>query len=244
MRNKIKQYEILIKDPFVAGHLPETYWFHNKSLLNMLNKHQVIYLKPNDNTGGNGVIRVRSMSNGLYSISFDKTTKQVNVSNISATLRQIMIWPQKYIIQQGIDLATYKGKPFDMRIVLQKVLKTWRVTLTSAKVANAQDAVVTNVAKGAEDFPLHKILQEYDQKQEPIVAFREIIDLSHQIASILGTQQPIGIAGLDIALDKRGKVWFIESNERPECSRCKLVNDPISVKKYEDARNILKLSKR
>ncbi len=243
MRNKIKQYEILIKDPFVARHLPETYWFHNKSLLNMLNKHQVIYLKPNDNAGGNGVIRVKSLNNGTYQIAYEKTTKQVDTSNIGSVLRKIMIWPQKYIIQQGIDLATYKGRPFDMRIVLQKVLKTWRVTLTSAKVATVQDAVVTNVAKGAEDFPLQKILQEYDQKQEPLAAFREIIDLSHQIASILGNQQAIRIAGLDIALDKIGRVWFVESNERPECSRCKLVNDPISVKKYEEARNILKRSK-
>lgn len=240
----MRQYDILTKDPIVAQHLPETNWYHYKTLRNMLAKYSMIYLKPNDRSGGNGVIRIKLINNNRYAISFEKTTKTVDKINLVSSLKQIMINPPKYIIQQGIDLATYHNNPFDMRIVLQRVWGTWRITLSSAKVANSQDAIVTNVAKGAKDYLLHKVLQEYDQKQDFMVTFREIIDLSHQIASVLGNKLPITIAGLDMAIDKYGKIWFVESNEKPECGKCKLVNDVLSVEKYEQARNIIKRSQK
>lgn len=236
----MRHYEILIKDPIVAQHLPETYWYNSRSLMSMLNKYPVIYLKPNDNTGGNGIIRISCRADRNCLISYEKNSIQVELSGLGQLLKRIIYSPGKYIVQQGIDLATHNNKPFDMRIVLQRVINTWRVTLTSAKVATNAEAIVTNVARGAEDYLLHNILQSYDQRQEPMATFREIIDLSHQIASVIGNHLPLRITGLDLALDKAGRLWFIEANENPECVRCKLVNDEVSVKKYEIAKNINK----
>lgn len=236
----MRHYKILKKDPMVAQHLPETYWYNSGSLMNMVNKFQVVYLKPNDKTGGNGIIRIACGADGNCTLSYEKKSIQKELSGLKQLLKKIIHPPNKYIVQQGIDLATYNSKPFDMRIVLQRVMKTWRVTLTSAKVAAAADAIVTNVARGAEDYLLHKILQSYDQRKDPMAAFREIIDLSHQIASVLGNQLPLKITGLDLALDKAGRLWFLEANENPDCVRCKLVNDEASVRKYELAKNINK----
>jgi len=236
----MKQYEILIKDTIVAQHIPETKWYNHKILRNMLSKYSTIYLKPNNMSSGNGIIRLKHMNNNKYKISFEKTTKIVEKINLVSVLKEIMVGHSKYIIQQGIDLATYNNKPFDMRIVLQKVVGTWRITLTSAKVATSQDAIVTNVSKGADHYLLHRILGEYDQKKDTMATFREVIDLSHQITNIIGNQLPITIAGLDMAIDKSGKVWFIECNEKPECGRCKLVNDKRSIQKYEQAKKIIK----
>jgi hypothetical protein len=146
---------------------------------------------------------------------------------------------EKYFLQQGIDLATYRNCPFDIRMVLQKPNKVWRLTLTSAKVAQKEDAVVTNVARGAKDYPLQDILQKYDQRRNPLVTIRELVDLSHQIASVLGSAFPMKIIGLDMALDKKGKIWFLEGNNQPQCARCKLVNDKLAREKYEEARRWL-----
>ena len=88
---------------------------------------------------------------------------------------------EKYFLQQGIDLATYRNCPFDIRMVLQKPNQVWRLTLTSAKVAQKEDAVVTNVARGAKDYPLQDILQKYDQRQNPLVTLRELVDLAHKL---------------------------------------------------------------
>lgn len=240
----MKHYEILVKDPIIAKHLPETHWYGYSTLRSMLNKYSMLYLKPNNNSSGNGIIRIKLIGKDYYQVSFENTTIDVAKINLVTTLKKIIKGTPNYIIQQGIDLATYKNNPFDMRIVLQKVLKTWRITLNSAKVASAEDAIVTNVAKGAKDYLLQQILYDYDQKIDPMATFREILDLSHQIANVLGEQLPILIIGLDLAVDKQGKIWFIESNERPDCIRCKIVNDKLSVEKYEQARNLIRISKR
>lgn len=240
----MKHYEILIKDPIIAKHIPETHWYNYNALRSMLNKYSIIYLKPNDKSSGNGIIRIKFIAKDKYTVSFEKTTMNVDRANLTTALKKIITGNSKYIIQQGIDLATYKNNPFDMRIVLQKVWKTWRITLTSAKVASTEDAIVTNVAKGARDYLLQQILHEYDQKKDPMATFREIIDLSHQIANVLGNQLPIVITGIDIAVDKHGYIWFIESNEKPDCTRCKNVNDNLSIKKYEEARYLIKTSKK
>lgn len=239
----MKQYEILAKDPIIAKHLPETHWYNYSTLRSMLNKYPIIYLKPIDKSSGNGIVCINLITKDKYKVSFETTKMNVDKINLGTTLKKIITNNSKYIIQQGIDLATYKKKPFDMRIVLQKVWKTWRITLTSARVASAEDAVVTNVSKGAKDYLLQQILYEYDQKKDPMATFREIIDLSHQIANVLGNQLPIVIAGLDIAVDKSGEIWFIESNKQPDCARCKIVNDKLSVKKYEQARRLVKTNK-
>ena len=240
----MRHYEILSKDSIIAEYLPETKWYNSKSLMDLLSKYQTVYLKPNDNTGGNGIVRVKLAGNDGCVISNVHGSTKVDLGDLVQVIKHNMPSTSKYIVQQGIDLATYNNRPFDMRIVLQRVFKTWRVTLSSAKVATAPEAIVTNVAKGAEDFLLHRILEEYDQRQEPMAILREIIDLSHQIAHALGSQLPILIAGLDLALDKAGRLWFIEANEKPECRRCKLVNDEVSVKKYEMAKSIIQRSQR
>jgi len=240
----MRHYEILSKDPIIAEYLPETRWCSSKSLIELLNKYQMIYLKPNDNTGGNGIIRVTLIDKDACLISNENNSKKVDLSNLVSVLKQLIPSTSKYIVQQGIDIATYNNRPFDMRIVLNRVLKIWRATLTSAKVATTSEAIVTNVAKGAEDYLLHSILQQYDQSKEPMATFRDIIDLSHQIAQTLGSQLPLLTIGLDLALDKSGRLWFIEANEKPECRRCKLVNDEASVRKYEMAKSLMQRSQK
>ncbi|SES72560.1 YheC/D like ATP-grasp [Natronincola peptidivorans] len=239
LRCKMTQYEILMKDPMVSKHIPHTKWYDRKTLMNMMDLYSTIYIKPYNKSRGNGIIRVKAANKNEYIISFETTYKKVDKRHLALELEQIMTRPKQYIIQQGIDLATYQECSFDMRIVLQKVNNIWRVTLTSAKVANSQDAIVTNVAKGAKDYLLHDILQQYDQKQNSMTIFREIIDFAHQIASILGHKLPLKITGIDIGIDKHGNLWFIESNALPACKQCKLVNDKLSIKKYEDANRLI-----
>jgi len=243
LRDKMMHHGILMQDPMIAKFLPETIWYNHENLHKMLDRYPVLYLKPNNKSGGEGIIRVKSTGGSNYLITFESTNKNVHKTALSVELDKIILNPKKYIIQQGIELSTYKNKPFDIRIVLQKVYETWRLTLTSAKVAVYSDSIVTNVSKGAKDYLLHEVLEKYDQKQNPMATFREIIDLSHQIATKLGKKIPVRIIGLDLAIDVQGNIWYIESNTEPACEQCLLVNDHISVSKYKYVTKIQNQSK-
>lgn len=239
-QRKMRTHNILLKDPVIAEHLPYMDWYSYNKLIDMLNKYTTVYVKPNRGRQGNNIIRIKSLLDNKYEIISDGNRKQIDGDSLQSELSLVMKENKKYIIQEGIDLATYGGNPFDMRIVLHKIYNAWQVTLTSARVARHKDDIITNVSKGAKDYLLYDILQAYDQKSNPMADMREIIDLSHRIAYVAGTALPIFIIGLDLALDKDRHIWLIEANLSPQCAKCRLVNDEISLRKYWQARKIIK----
>lgn len=237
-KNKLDKIHALLADPYIARHVPETMEYEADNLWAMLRRHRTVYVKPVKGHMGLGIFRIQKLTEARFEISSANHSQQVGEPQLVPEVTALL-GDKSCFLQQGIDLATYKNCPFDIRIILQKPYKVWRLTLTSAKVANREDAVVTNVAQGATDYPLHDILRKYDQRRDPLVTFRELADLSHQIASVLGSAFGMKIVGLDLALDKKGRIWFLEANNQPQCARCKLVNDKISREKYEKARRRL-----
>mgnify|MGYP003799053873 FL=1 len=238
IRSKMKKTGALLGHPILANHVPKTVWCNLQNLHKMISLFRVIYVKPDAGHQGHRVFRVHRINEHEGVLSSQNASRKIALPGGLTELLPI-ISKNQYIIQQGIDLATLNNRPFDIRVIMQKPYATWELTLTSAKVALKEDAVVTNVARGAEDYPLNHILQVYDQKQDPMATLREIVDLAHQMAGYLSTKFPLRIIGFDLALDKKGKVWFIEANTWPQCARCKLVNDKVSRRKYERSSKIM-----
>ncbi|WP_353893804.1 YheC/YheD family protein [Proteinivorax hydrogeniformans] len=237
-RDKMKVMTTLSHDPNIKNHLPETKWFRQDNLVKMLDKYKAAYIKPNKGKQGRSIVRVKNTKDG-HEISSGSDRINIPSESLKSELKKTMSDSIKYVVQQGIDLATYKGRPFDMRIVAQKPYNFWQISLTGAKVATFKEAAVTNLTKGSKAYALQEILCNYDQRQDPMATLREIIDLSHQISYILGEHFPLRIIGLDIAVDKKGKLWFIEANTQPINSIIK-VNDVESQKKYLNAKQIIK----
>ncbi|TYQ16884.1 UNVERIFIED_CONTAM: YheC/D-like protein [Acetivibrio alkalicellulosi] len=238
IKSKMEDIEVLLKYPIIKEHIPETLWYSSSNLKYMLTRYHTIYVKPDNGFQGNGIIKVRKLSTMRIGLFYENYSKCIHSADILSELKEIMD-DRKYIIQQGIDLSTYNNCPFDARIVMQRPYYTWEITLLAGKVALNEDAVVTNVSKGAQDYPLNDILQRLDQKHNPMIILRELINLTNQLAIILGYKFDLRIIGFDMAVDKQGKIWFIEANTRPMCAQCKLVNDKISVQRYTKAKEII-----
>ena len=239
----MKKNVALLEHPLIRQHIPKTVWYNYPNLLKMLAYNKGIYIKPDTGRQGNGVMRVRK-TEGLYCVVSEYNfSEKMFLYDLPSKLTAIMD-KRKYIIQEEIDLATHKGCPFDIRMVMQRPFATWELTLTSAKVALNKDAVVTNVSKGAQDYPLIDILKQYDQMQDPMAILRELVNVAHQISNIFGNKFHLRTIGLDMAIDKKGKIWFIEANTQPQNARCKLVNDAISQQKFDNAKQIIKRKNR
>jgi hypothetical protein len=122
---------------------------------------------------------------------------------------------------------------------LQKPLGRWRATLMSAKVAPHKSSVVTNVAKGAKDHNLYKLLKGIDQSLNSSAVMRDLMDASHQIAQILSSHFQLKVLGLDMGIDKKGKVWFIEANTKPDCIGLETIDRRL-YRKYVKAKKIMR----
>jgi glutathione synthase/RimK-type ligase-like ATP-grasp enzyme len=216
IRSKMKKGYPLMKDPILSRHFPETDWFQESSLRKMLRNHSTVYIKPDVGRKGNGVIRVKKLNGYENEISDGKSTIKCASKKLFSELVEMLNPNKSYLVQQGIDLATYDKRPFDVRVVLQKPLNTWRATLMCAKIAPSASSVVTNVAKGAKDLNLYKAIKGIDQSVNRWEVLRDLLDVSHQIAQKLDSVFPLRILGLDLAIDKKGKVWFIEANTKPD----------------------------
>jgi hypothetical protein len=237
IRSKMKKGILLMRDPIISRYVPRTDWFHAYTLKRMLSTYSTVYIKPDIGRKGNGIIRVKKISDSEGEISHGDRSIRCSIINVYQELQYRLRPGKKYLVQQGIELATYHKRPFDVRIVLQKPLNRWETTLMCAKVASATNSVVTNVAKGAKDVNLYKALRGVDQPINSVEVMRDLLDVSFQIAQILNSRYPLKIIGLDLAVDQKGKVWFIEANTRPDCVGLEWV-DPQLYRKYVEAKKM------
>lgn len=236
VRSKMKKTIPLIQDQNLSLHVPETHWYSKESLRRMVQSYPQVYIKPNMGSQGSGISRVKRISKSKYELSYEDTTKLVSFPDVVKDLTDRFSTRRDYLVQEGIDLATLNECPFHIRVVMHKVMNCWRLSLMSSIVAKEKNAVVTNIKRGNFDMPLEEALQKNDQKLNPLKTLRELTDLSHQIVNVLGSCFPLLEIGLDMGIDKQGKVWFIEANTNPNSRGLEKVNDKISYQKYLDAK--------
>lgn len=238
IRSKMKKALPLMNDSMISDYVPKTDWLHASSLQNMLSTYPIVYIKPDVGRRGNGIIRIRRLNSSQSEISFRQTTVRCPSNAVYLEIMRRLRSNKKYIIQQGIDLATYHQRPFDVRVVLQKAMNKWRATLMCARVASSKSSVVTNIAKGAKDFNIYRTLRGIDQPLNKFDVLRDLLDISHQIAQILDSHFPLKIVGLDLAVDKQGKVWFIEANTKPDCVGLETIDRKL-YRKYVEAKKLM-----
>ncbi|MBO8158426.1 YheC/YheD family protein [Thermosyntropha sp.] len=220
--NKWDVHQILFNNPELRPYLPETKLLDKENLEDMLKKYKVIYAKPVDGSLGRKIIRitvdekkqtlkytvyVRGKFNGQATDATD-FIKKTEKNREGKT----------YIIQQGIDMANYKGSVFDLRIIYQKDRHgEWRISKKFVRLA-PKGSSLSNMSRGGKAETSKKILKYFFHRTELIEAKnQEISALCHAVA-ITMEQSGTGIygeLGLDIGIDKKGKIWLIEVNSKP-----------------------------
>ncbi|WP_332630305.1 YheC/YheD family protein [Halalkalibacter flavus] len=211
-RDKYKSYKYLSTFSHIRPHLPETTTLSYENLSNMLNKYPEVFIKPKRGGQGNKISIIRKEGNGYQIVYvYKRTKKEGKISNnqLRDFYKRKFPSPSKFIVQQGIPLKTYKGNKFDFRASPQKnKLDRWQVTGVMARIAT-RGWDVTNIDQGGKSFyKLSKLINPQTKKK--------IKRLNIQIAKVLEKRFPhLNDLGLDFAVDKNGKIWFLEDNFVP-----------------------------
>lgn len=220
--NKWKVHQILIGNPRLYPYLPETRLLNAENLQEMLKKYPVLFVKPSNGSLGFGIIKLKVNERGEINYVINRgrgrlRTQAENAEEFLKKTRKIRK-DKPYIVQQGLDLATYRGSPFDMRIIYQKDGNgEWQISKKFVRVA-APGSSVSNLSSGGRAEPSKKVMRYLYPKKDTIEEKnKEIKALCHVIAvtlekSINGT---FGELGLDIGIDKKGRPYLIEVNSKP-----------------------------
>lgn len=215
-KSKWQKTKWLLKHRRLRRHIPRTVPFNSKNLRMMLSAYPTVYFKPTGGTGGFGIIRIKRMARGYQ-------TKLNTVKSTSPTQGHLykklsrFSGGEPYLLQQGIQLAKMKGKPFDIRVMVQKTNEgKWISTAICTKIGKP-DKVATNYHQGGRLGYLRQTLVGAGYEHDSIlrkeaamkrlgVAVGKSFDLYRR-----GFRE----LGLDVALDTEGKLWILEVNTRP-----------------------------
>jgi len=215
--SKWGKYKVMRKASALRPYLPQTAWFKPEALRVMLSEYGDVIVKPTGGWGGRGVVRVRLRSSGAYDVQAGSSRRTLHSeSALIAYLRKHA--GSHAIVQQRIRLAAVGGCPFDCRVMVQRRPKgEWRVTGKLAKVAG-KGYVVTNVRRSqGRIVSLEKAVRMSDIPGASTGALSALMDdVALQTARQLRKAYPSKrTIGLDLAVDRDGRVWIIEANFTP-----------------------------
>jgi hypothetical protein len=224
-RSKLRNNGIMLRNKRIRSHIPPTKRFNRKSLDEMLRRYGTVYLKPVYGLKGIGIMRAEK--NGkVYRLR--KGTSVVGCESVRSLYRIVrgQVKRKAYLVQKGIRLQRYGGRPFDLRIMLQKNEKRkWEVSGIVGRVA-PPNRIVTNRSQGGKCLPATRLLRVSMTKKEVDTYLASLSRLSRRIGRQFQKAYPSGWQyGIDIAIDRNLKPWILEVNTIPAVTPFKMLRD-------------------
>lgn len=223
LHGKWQFYRIARRVPELKPHIPETHVITGTGIvLAMLNRHRTVYLKPVFGSGGRGIIRV-TRRGSMYLVKMSGGGRRtLSAAELPAVLAGT---GRRYVVQQGLDLAYLQGSPYDVRSIVQKNGEgEWQVTGKAARIGR-RHSITSNLHTGGHARTVQAVLESYFPDRAAEIE-QEIDSLAIQVAQVMERRAgPLCDLGLDMGIDRQGKVWLIEVNSKPGRKVFRLTRD-------------------
>lgn len=226
--SKWSLFEWLSESKLTRAHIPETVRLTGLTdFTRLVRRHRNVYLKPVKGKAGRGIMKVQQLlpkkGSGPrgYRLTWQsgegvESTVHDTISSMYEAVKKYMDG-KEYIAQQGISLANSGGRPFDLRVLVQKNAKgEWRVSGIGARVAGAA-SITTHVPRGGSIGDPGKLLANVFGKSSGGAILRKAREIAVMLASQIekGSGHTLGEMSMDLGVDKTGKLWFFEANSKP-----------------------------
>jgi len=224
LRNKWVIYKTLNATPAFRPHLPQTRLYESPAdVIAMLKRYACVYFKPINGTGGRGILRIDRMRDGTLLLQGRNHARsivhprRIQISQLPDVIRGWDRRADRYIVQQGLQIRLPGGRVHDYRMLVQKNGSgEWVVTGCAGRVG-AANSITSNLHGGGTAASMNTLLREWvdgETKLSQIRATAELLGI--ETAKMLEkTYGRLCELALDLAIDRSGKVWLLEVNQKP-----------------------------
>jgi hypothetical protein len=215
-KNRYSKYRIhrLLTNSSNSSHLPRTSRYSPTTLTKMMSLHGSLYIKPQNGSVGKGIAKLTRSAGSRWILQLPNQSSAADKKILIERLNRF-VGGRKYLVQEAIPLAKYRGRPYDIRVSVQRGAQgEWQISGMVGKVAR-RGSHVTNVARGGHVKSCETLFRS--SMNSPKQAMSSVKKLSLDITRFLGSQLPnLADVGLDIGVDSSGKPYFIEMNGRDQ----------------------------
>jgi glutathione synthase/RimK-type ligase-like ATP-grasp enzyme len=210
---KWETYQAITFFEQLKPYVPFTEQFTPLTLKNFITLNKPCFVKSNYGSYGKEVFQVGKEDNQLICTTGGKHVEKWffdDEDSLYSFLQKEL--GDNCIIQEAVMLNTINDRIFDMRVLAQKDLYgRWVISSINFRIAD-EGAIVTNYAAGAQEV----VIAPENELPHPLLNWKKIKDFSYDMLLALEASfGSLGEVGLDVALDKKGKLWLLEANSKP-----------------------------
>ncbi|WP_044337149.1 YheC/YheD family endospore coat-associated protein [Rossellomorea aquimaris] len=208
-------------EPQLKRHLPSTYLLQDlEEMIRFVKEKNKIILKPVSLSRGRGIFILEYKSEVFY---LHESSNKLKLCHSISTpqglydkLVELNVFSYPYLYQTYIDLLKIEGRPFDVRVVMQKTEEDkWICSGIECRVAGINEEL-TNIARGGKALHLKEALDDSNAPLSYSYAHKAIVDLCQRFCALMDQKdEHYAEFGLDIALDYRTYPWILEANIFP-----------------------------
>ncbi|CAH8768294.1 YheC/YheD family protein [Paenibacillus dendritiformis] len=234
---KSRALEMFSADERTAHWLPKTLPYSERNLRSMLAHYPLIYAKPGNGTGGMGVVRIQAKQ-GRYEVWGRKRSfglRNVRLRHRGQVVRWLAHWTRSqrirngsFVLQQGIDTELLPERTADARVLHQKNGEGEWVTTGMAIRVGTPRSPNSNLAgqRGSAALPFLPFMEKHFGPEQAKAIEEECRCLAQRLTEVI--EDKIGSLfelGIDLAVDKAGKIWLLEVNPKPSRDLFRKIGD-------------------
>lgn len=234
---KWEVYRTLRRYPELAPLLPPTMRYDGAASLRAAARAygDDLILKPAAGMQGRGIIRIRTVGGRLRLTGRSRLNRPFTLSFADATgcseWTKRFIGTAHYLIQPYLQLADSSGRPFDLRVLMQKNGNGRWTETGSAIRLGFPGSVTSNLHGGGTPRPARAWLRETYGETAADDLLGNIVRWSHTAAETL--EQNYGRfaeIGFDYGIDRNGRPWLLEANSKPGRQSFRMLGDSQAAK--------------
>jgi glutathione synthase/RimK-type ligase-like ATP-grasp enzyme len=218
---KWKVYNMMKNENKLDEFLPKTIQYRpHLDLTQKLIEYPSLFFKPASGSNGKGVFKLSIEPTGCLirgrSASNDPFTKQCTTFQECHFWIRQFIGSRSYVIQPYLELTTIDDQPFDIRILVQKNKDgEWLETGRAVRLG-AKNGITSNLHGGGIAIKPSSFLQKYySSEQISSIAEQTQLVVNHVPHILEKKHGDLLELGIDIGVDRDGRIWILEVNSKP-----------------------------